>query len=241
LQEELEALEQLQNLDLSTLSIRTELKEIPENIEETQKNVAYVGDLLQKERSRLEESEKWCVDRERDISLQTDMLSKSKAKLQASRNEKESKAAQREIDTLRKTIQEREKEILDVMEAINQYRLRIEEHTKEFRELEETLSATEESGKVRMAEIESELNSTKARRAELAGRVPDKTLRLYERIYKRLGKALVEVVDGSCSGCNMGIQPQVYNEIQKGEKIFTCSFCHRILIYKPVENADTDE
>ncbi len=239
MQEELAALEELQKLDLDILELSNELGAIPLTIEETRENVSHIGEILERERERLRESEEWRRDREKAVDLQSDLLTKSKAKLQLARNEKENKAAQREIDTIRKNIQEREKETLDVMEAIEQYRKAIEEHTVEFSELEKHLKATEEEGNERMREMESAIGSTEERRAQLSSRVPEKLLRQYERIHKRLGLALVPVVEGSCTGCNIGLQPQMYNLLQRGNKIFTCPNCFRILVYKKMEDPES--
>ena len=239
---ELEFLEELQTIDLEILKQRKELNAIPQNLQAMRNDVAHVGEILQREKERLEEAEQWRLDREKDIVLQNDLLNKSKIKLQAVRNEKEQKAAQREIDAVRKTIQEREEETLKVMEASEQYRSAIEEHTAEFAELEKQLKDSEDEGKARMSEIEVNIGKTAERRNELIGRVPEKTLRLYERIQKRLGRAVVEAEEGHCTGCNMEILPQMYNEIQRGDKIFQCSNCYRILIYKPrSESQDSDK
>ncbi|MDJ0766368.1 MAG: C4-type zinc ribbon domain-containing protein [Myxococcota bacterium] len=230
---ELAALEELQSLDLEILEHRKELSAIPKNLEAMRSDVTHVGELLQREKDRLTEAEQWRVDREKEIVLQNEILTKSKAKLQAARNEREQKAAQREIDAVRKTIQEREEEALKVMEASDQYRQAIEAHTKEFAELEAQLRESEAEARARMAELEVAIGKTATHRQELVDRVSQKTLRLYERIHKRLGRAIVHAEAGTCTGCNMEILPQRYNEIQRGDKIFQCANCFRIIIFKP--------
>ena len=228
---ELAALEELQSLDLEILEHRNELSAIPKNLEAMRADVAHVGELLEREKERLSEAEQWRSEREKEILLHNELLAKSKVKLQAARNEKEHKAAQREIDSIRKTIQEREEEALKVMEASEQYRKAIEEHTKEFGELESQLKASEVEATARMAEIETTIGGTTKNRADLAAVVPTKTLRLYERIHKRIGRAVVHAVKGHCTGCNLDILPQMYNELQKGESIRLCPTCERIIYW----------
>jgi uncharacterized protein len=240
-QQDLAALLELQKLDLENLELRKETKELPAGIEEMRGDVARVGDLLERERERLAEAEQWRDNREKEIELQNELLTKSKTKLQAARNEKEYKAAQREIDTIRKTIQERENEALEVMKAIDQYRGAIEEHTSEFGELESHLEASRKEAEQRMDEVEKEIAETADRRLELASRVPDRLLRLYERIHKRLGTAIVEAADGTCTGCNMEILPQSYIELQRGDKLIQCANCHRILIYRGERDAEAEQ
>jgi len=40
------------------------------------------------------------------------------------------------------------------------------------------------------------------------------------------------VLDEHCQGCNMGIPPQLYNIVLRGENIETCPYCHRIMYYE---------
>ena len=239
MQDELAFVEELQRLDLEILGFRNELESIPENIGKLKEDVAHVGEILDKERERLVEAEKWRTERERDIEIQSEMLAKSKTKLQAARNEKESKAAQREIDTIRRNTQDREKEAIELMEAIEQYRSAIEAHEAEFAELEKHLTATEAEGAERMKEIELRIEQTGSSRSELAGRISPKTLRMYERIHRRLGRALVEVAGGFCTGCNMELPPQLYIELQRGDKLLNCPNCFRMLVHKPPESEES--
>lgn len=241
MKDELAALEELQSLDLEILEQRKELSAIPENLKAMRSDVAHVGEILEREKERLTESEQWRLDKEKDIVTQNELLAKSKVKLQTVRNEKESKAAQREIDGIRKTIQEREEEALKVMEAIDQYRSAIENHSQEFAELEKQLFESEEEGKTRIQEVEADIGKTEARRQELVDRVPQKTYRLYERIHKRLGRAVVEALEGHCAGCNLDVPPQMYNEIQRGDKIHQCPYCFRILIFREQQQADESD
>ena len=238
---ELVALEELQSLDLKTLDLHNELKTIPETLQEMKEEVDHIASLLEREKERLREAEEWRLDREKDIATQNDMLGKSKSKLQAVCNEKEQKAAQREVDAVRKNIQDREEEALKVMEAIEQYRSAIQDHTKEFAELEAQLKESEARGKARMDELQAAINKVESRRSEITSRIPEKTLRLYERIHKRLGRAVVEAVDGFCTGCNMEILAQMYNEIQRGDNMYQCANCFRILIFKPKEKPEEHE
>jgi len=238
LKSELAALEELQHLDLKTLDLHNEPKGIPENLEAMKAEVGHIASLLQKEKERLEEAEQWRLDREKDVAAQNAMLAKSKVKLQTVRNEKEHKAVQREIDNIRKNIQDREEEAIKVMEAIEQYRSAIEDHTREFGELEAQLRESEEQAKARMADLEEAIGKVNSRKGEITARVSPELLRLYKRIHKRLGRAVVEAKDGYCMGCNMEILAQAYNELQRGDKLYQCANCFRILVFKPKEESE---
>jgi predicted nucleic acid-binding Zn-ribbon protein len=231
--DELAALEELQTLDSKVLEQSKELHTIPENLEAMRADVSHVGEILELEKQRLTDAEQWRSEREKDVASQNELLGKSKQKLQTARNEKENKAAQREIELVRKNIQTREEEALKLMEAIDQYRAAIDKHSTEFAELERQLVDSETTGKQRMAEIETIVEKTTEHREVLVKRVPEKTYRLYERIRERLGIAVVAAEEGHCKGCNIQVLAQMYNELQRGDKLFQCANCFRILIFKP--------
>ena len=232
MKDELAALEELQALDLHVLECTQERDQIPSNLQAMRDDVAHIGEILEREKDRLAEAEQWRKDREKEIILQNEMLGKSKGKLQTARNEKESKAAQREIDTIRKLIQEREEEAIKLLEAIDQYRAAIDKHSTEFAELERQLAVSEQEGQARMVEIDAKIAEIVTKRAALVARVPEKTFRLYERIHKRLGRAVVEAEEGHCTGCHIDLMPQMYNELQRGDKLYQCPSCFRILVFK---------
>ena len=236
MQDELVALQDLQSLDLENLELRKRLGAIPGELEALRGDVNRVSELLERERQRLADAEKWRLDREREIALKNELMQKSRTKLQGARNEKESKAAQREIDAIRKSIQDCEQEALEVMEVVEQYRKAITGHAAEFAELELHLQSREREAGEEMAGIEARIEEWEARRAGLAARVPPPILRRYERIQQRLGLAVAEVEGGYCKGCNMELLPQAYIELQRGDKLVQCSNCNRIL-YLRVEPA----
>jgi len=39
------------------------------------------------------------------------------------------------------------------------------------------------------------------------------------------------VREGSCTGCNVRLRPQVYNEVRTNQAVMTCESCGRILFY----------
>ena len=49
---------------------------------------------------------------------------------------------------------------------------------------------------------------------------------------QRRGQAVAEARDGSCMGCNMQLPPQLYNTLFKGDEMYFCPHCQRILILK---------
>jgi predicted nucleic acid-binding Zn-ribbon protein len=56
----------------------------------------------------------------------------------------------------------------------------------------------------------------------------------YEKVRKaRRGVAVAEAIDGRCSVCNMGLRPQFFQELKRGDQVMSCESCLRMLYYNP--------
>ena len=44
---------------------------------------------------------------------------------------------------------------------------------------------------------------------------------------------MAEAVDGRCTGCNLSMRLQFYQDLKKGDEILACECCQRILYYNP--------
>jgi predicted nucleic acid-binding Zn-ribbon protein len=58
----------------------------------------------------------------------------------------------------------------------------------------------------------------------------------FDRIAGAKGTGLAQAVAQQCSGCRMGIRPQVWNQLRDG-LVAPCESCSRILYYDPAMEA----
>lgn len=79
-------------------------------------------------------------------------------------------------------------------------------------------------------EHEDEELKLKHEREKLVVRLEKGDLKVYERIRKALGKAVVPVRRNACGGCFKRVPPQVSVELRKNEKIMACEHCGRLLV-----------
>ena len=54
---------------------------------------------------------------------------------------------------------------------------------------------------------------------------------------KIVDTALAEARNYSCTACRMTIRPQAFNNIRRGESIYECENCGRILFFKAEASA----
>ncbi len=73
-----------------------------------------------------------------------------------------------------------------------------------------------------------------SQRSEQAMKIKASILRKYDTLrQRRKGLAVVNVVDGVCQGCFMAIPPQLFNRLLRGDELFDCPTCQRIIHYRP--------
>ena len=64
--------------------------------------------------------------------------------------------------------------------------------------------------------------------------------RRYEMIRQRKGTALAWTRDGTCSACNIRLQPMLFQKLLRAEEFGQCPSCNRILYFKPEARPETN-
>ncbi|MDR0881032.1 MAG: C4-type zinc ribbon domain-containing protein [Candidatus Adiutrix sp.] len=94
---------------------------------------------------------------------------------------------------------------------------------------EQLAAAAEQSRAERLAQ----LAGLESRRRSLAAALPPDRLKQYETIAQsRAGLAVTAAAEGLCLACRLSFPPQIYNELQRNEKIMTCPNCGRLIYWR---------
>ena len=158
------------------------------------------------------------------------------------RNDKELGLAKRELDLLKEETSALETELVGVMEQTEAAGTKVEGLEGELARLvaERDTEAAELRDKI--ARLGGEIERERASRSELVGTVDGDLRRKYEMIFSRRGGvAVVEVRGGTCQGCRMRLPPQLFNEIQRNEKVILCPSCQRMLYWRPEASEEASE
>jgi len=66
--------------------------------------------------------------------------------------------------------------------------------------------------------------------ADLAGKIDEDLLALFERLFKSKGDAAVVAIEhGVCTGCHMKVTTATAAQVKVGKEIVSCENCGRIL------------
>jgi predicted nucleic acid-binding Zn-ribbon protein len=146
------------------------------------------------------------------------------------RDPNEYRAVLKEEETIGHALGAQEDELLALLDAgeklaaaLPALRSSVEEETKAYAEVEEKIRSVIADG------LEHEAGALRGREA-LAASVPPQILGKYANVARnRDGQAVAPVVSGMCRCCRLSIPPQLYNELQRNDKLITCPNCARIL------------
>lgn len=229
MKEQLRLLKELQAIDSRRTEMRKSIEALPERLRPAKQDLAKLEAMLQQERTQLADTEKWRAEQEEIARRDDEAVRQAKAKLQQSRNSKDFAAASREVENKRRTISEREEELVKVISAIEAARIQLAQREKDVEALRQHVTTEEAAVATRTTELQSELEQQESGRDAIASQLPRDLLRRYEQIQRRRVIALVPVVDGICKGCFMSLPPQLNNIIARCTTLESCPSCQRLL------------
>lgn len=229
--EQLVALAKLGRIDSSTFELDRELREIPKEVDQLRESVALLEGLLAKERNELQQAQQLGEQQGETLREANDALSRAKQKAAKAKNAREAEAVERELDTNRRSIKDREAERDKLTAAIAQVSSSLAQHESEFSGLKEMLATKSAEAEARIAELEAKRKEALHGRDDLAALIPRDIVSRYDAIRGRRLTGVAEVRDGICQGCRMAVRPMQYIVIQREEGVERCANCQRFLYW----------
>jgi predicted nucleic acid-binding Zn-ribbon protein len=228
------------------LNLLLQLQEIDEDLGELDRSKVYLPEMIANINTEVEalekdigesettllESKKRQKQVELDIETDKEDLAKYQRQMKVIKTNKEYDALVGEIDTRKQRISDNEDEILKLMGTIEETTEKLAQSKAQLAEVRLANDATLESLKNQMESLETKIADKQKQRGGLVKTVDRKALSMYERIRKgKGGMAVVPLRKRACGGCFKQIPPQLTQEIRRGDKLYTCDSCGRILIW----------
>ena len=165
-------------------------------------------------------------------------IEKGHEKLRSVKTNKEYQSGLKEIEELSAMNSRVEDEMLACLERIEKADAELRQHQQNLNSQAEEIRR-EKALVLKNAEEDRErLRRVEAEAGELAGRIAPDVLARYRRVRdaKADSGGIAPVWDSVCQGCHMNIQPQVYNELQRLDRLKNCPNCDRIMYWEDRED-----
>ena len=226
----------LQKIDQDIRTLNIKKQTLPEKANELDQDFQARKDKMEEERKGLEGLNKLHKEKESELKQGQDKLRKAKERLLEVKTNKEYQAMLTEIETVEQHNGRTEEEILILYDRIDEKKGLVRDHEKDFEECRKSYEAARKKIDTELASLDGELESQKKKFETLIPSLKPDLLRRYEMIkVRRNGIAVVSARNAICSGCNMNLPPQLYNELQRSEDLICCPNCNRIIYWD--ENA----
>ena len=184
-------------------------------------------------RQEFEQVQKEKREKEREIEEERDKVEKAKAKLMSIKTNKEYYAMLKEVEATKRANHSREEEFLAILSRYEELEKRLSDLKAEVEEVGGRYRERMVDIEARMAKFDKDISSLLAKKTEFASRIEANLARRFEMIFERRdGIAIVPARNQSCTGCHMNIAPQLFNLLQRDDRIHSCPNCNRILYYE---------
>lgn len=230
--EQLRLLRELQDVDLQLKAIEADKERYPIEIKTLDEKLASEQEMFTRKKEKIELLEKERRQKEGDLDLEQERIKRSQSRLYEVKTNKEYQALLTEIETLKEINSQREIEILEIMDEIDELKREYGVVEKELQEMEERIGAEKEEIEESLGRVDGTLASRKRKRTMIMKKLSPELIDLYQTLKEKRRTAVVPARFGACQGCNVKIPPQMFNEVQRSDAIIVCPSCNRILYWE---------
>lgn len=222
----------LQRIDTQKSELEKEIAALPKHIAAIEQQLTSHQRQLEADRATLAANQKDRRSQETDIQAQQQKISKLRDQMMTAKNNEQYRAFQHEITFCEEAISKCEDRILVLMEQTEQLEANVKAAEANLAKEKAHVEAEKDAARKRTAADQARLKELLAERTQLQGSLPAPVYAAYERIRKRTPVVVAAAQGGRCSACQLELRPQVMQEVRKGDGIYYCENCRRILYYQ---------
>ncbi len=225
----------LQGIDVRKSQQQIEEKALPEKRHIAEQALQKKKEEFSQLQAMAAEKEKGKRDRELDLKVQEEQVVKLRDRLAKLKTNEEYKANLKEIESAKVRKGEIEESLLIAMEEGDLIKKEISDRAQSITEAERQFQAEKGEIEEAISRLSVTARAIEAEWIALSEQVDKSILADYKKLLiQRKGLAVALLNGNTCGGCNYNLPPQLIAQVRTGEKIFTCTYCSRML-YAPVK------
>ncbi|MDR0389191.1 MAG: C4-type zinc ribbon domain-containing protein [Spirochaetaceae bacterium] len=146
--------------------------------------------------------------------------------------DKEIREASEKEQQYRKDLQREERTIAELDEQMKQHTALIEQQEQDLAERRRGIEAEIAGKSAKVRELQEEEDKV------VIGLDPEVQFKFERILRNKMGRGIVAIKGGVCTGCHMILPVQFANLVRQGEEIVFCPYCSRILFYAESEDGE---
>lgn len=233
MKKKLDLLEELQGIDQTIDGKMAEQKVFTADIKALEQALATVQCSLAEHQSKMADLRRERADLDAAMHTEQENINRSETNMKEIRTNKEFQAIGREITAARKQVSDLEEQQLQIDTRIEELQATIDACESELATLSDSTKNGCDEKQAAIAVLQGIIDAATAKRDVIVKELSSSLVRRYTQLRdQRRGQAVAEARDGSCMGCNMQLPPQLYNTLFRGDEMYFCPHCQRILVLK---------
>ncbi|MFH1857096.1 MAG: C4-type zinc ribbon domain-containing protein [Candidatus Omnitrophota bacterium] len=230
IKEQIDKLLKLQEVDLKILSLEKEKSRLPQEIKEMHSQESSINEGVKTLEEKLKQVQVEHKNKELDLQTKEGEIKKYGLQLYQVKTNKEYSSLQHQIEGLKADCSVIEDEIITVLDEIETVNKNLKQEKERQQQKINEFKQEEAVFKNRISLVDLEIETLIKDREAMVQTIDKEIYAKYDKILRgKGGAAIVPVVDSSCGGCNIGLPPQVINELGIGGNLIFCGNCARML------------
>lgn len=230
--ERIQNLVKLQDLELQRNRIHQEMRALPGENTRAEAALVSAQNRSAEISSGLAREDSLRTRLEREIEEHRKKGARFRAQLDSVKTPEQAQAIEHEIHFATSEADRLENEELASMERSEELELQLAEARAQV----ESLAADADRVRVRVAERNQELctqlSALDVEREEVRQAIEPEWIARFDRLASSRGVAIVRAENQQCTGCRMGLRPQIWNELREGQ-LLSCDSCSRLIYWDP--------
>lgn len=230
---EIDILVELQEIEIKTEIIKSEISKVSGKLDKVDSELKAFESEIAEEENVINDSKQKYRSCETDVQVNNEKAQKSTEKLKLVKTNKEYQSSLKEIDEIKAISSKIEDEMLHYLEKIENAEKNITKQkenysvlAKQLKQEKDIIVKESEHGRKEISQLENEWKT-------ISQIIDPKLLKKFSIVKEMVsGRAIAEVKDAVCLGCNMKIPPQTYNELQRTDRLEFCPHCQRIIYWE---------